>query len=132
MFATGLDVVFIIFLGIFFPIFVNTIDGVKKIDPMLVDAAQTLGASRPQVFYKVILPAVVPQTMTGVRVGVGVGWMTIVAAEMVGVSPGLGWFIWTYGQLGLYDLMFAGMLMLGIISIVIARLLIALERWLQR
>ena len=132
MFATGLDVVFIIFLGIFFPIFVNTMDGVKKVDPMLVDAAQTLGARRLQVFYKVILPAVVPQTMTGVRVGVGVGWMTIVAAEMVGVSPGLGWFIWTYGQLGLYDLMFAGMLMLGIISIVIARLLIALERWLQR
>jgi len=132
MFATGLDVVFIIFLGIFFPIFVNTMDGVKKVDPMLVDAAQTLGAGRLHVFYKVILPAVVPQTMTGVRVGVGVGWMTIVAAEMVGVSPGLGWFIWTYGQLGRYDLMFAGMLMLGVISIVIARLLIALERWLQR
>lgn len=132
MFATGMDVVFIIFLGIFFPVFLNTMDGVKKVDPILVDAAQTLGARRLQVFYKVILPAVVPQTMTGVRVGVGVGWMTIVAAEMVGVSPGLGWYIWTYGQLGRYDLMFAGMLMLGIISIIIARLLISLERWLQR
>jgi len=133
IFATGADVAFIIFLGIFFPVFINTMDGVKKVDRMLVEAAQTLGARRHQVFYKVILPATLPQTMTGVRVGVGVGWMTIVAAEMIGVKDGgLGWYIWTHGQLSQYDQMFAGMLMLGIVSLVISRCLIALERWLQR
>jgi NitT/TauT family transport system permease protein len=100
--VSPMDVVFIIFLGIFFPIFINTMDGVKKIDPLLVDAAQTLGANRLQIFYKVILPATVPQMMTGLRVGVGVGWMTIVAAEMVSANGGIGWFIWTYGDLGRY------------------------------
>lgn len=133
LFPTGVDVVFIILLGVFFPIFINTVDGVKKVDPMLVDAAETLGASRLQIFWKVILPATVPQMMTGVRVGVGVGWMTIVAAEMVGVKDGgLGWYIWTYGTLSRYEEMFAGMLMLGIISVVIARGLIWLERWLSK
>ncbi len=132
-FATGLDVVFIIFLGIFFPVFINTMDGVKKVDRILVDAAQTLGAQRSQIFGKVILPATLPQTMTGVRVGVGVGWMTIVAAEMIGVRDGgLGWFIWTHGTLGQYDLMFAGMLILGIVSLLITRGLVSLERWLAR
>ncbi len=134
MFFTGLDVVFIIFLGIFFPIFINTMDGVKDVDPILVDAAETLGARRLQIFKKVILPATIPQMMTGVRIGVGVGWMTIVAAEMVGVKRGgLGWYIWTHGyELSKYDEMFAGMLMLGIISLLIARGLIQLERWLSR
>ncbi len=126
------DVVFIIFLGIFFPIFLNTMDGVKKVDPILVDAAETLGAKRHQIFYKVVFPATVPQMMTGVRVGVGVGWMTIVAAEMVSANGGIGWFIWTYGTIGRYEEMFAGMLVLGIISVIIARILILSERWLSR
>jgi NitT/TauT family transport system permease protein len=132
-FAVGLDIMFIIFLGIFFPVFINTMDGVKKVDRMLVDAAQTLGARRLQIFGKVVLPATLPQTMTGVRVGVGVGWMTIVAAEMIGVKDGgLGWFIWTHGTLGQYDQMFAGMLILGILSLLITRGLVSLERWLAR
>jgi NitT/TauT family transport system permease protein len=130
--VTPMDVVFIIFLGIFFPVFINTMDGVKKVDPILVDAAETLGASRLEVFYKVVLPATVPQMMTGVRVGVGVGWMTIVAAEMVSANGGIGWFIWTYGDLGRYREMFAGMLMLGIVSVVIARGLVVLERRLTK
>ena len=130
--VTPFDVVFIIFLGIFFPIFLNTMDGVKKVDPILVDAAETLGARRHQIFYKVVFPATVPQMMTGVRVGVGVGWMTIVAAEMVSANGGIGWFIWTYGGIGRYEEMFAGMLVLGIISVIIARILIWSERWLRR
>jgi ABC-type nitrate/sulfonate/bicarbonate transport system permease component len=131
--TTGTDVIFIISLGIFFPVFLSTLDGVKKVDRMLIDAAETLGARRAQVFYKVIFPATMPQTMTGVRIGVGVGWMTIVAAEMLGVQDGgLGWMIYNHGMLDDYDTMFAGMLMLGITSFLIARGLIALERWLQR
>ncbi len=131
--TTGTDIIFIISLGIFFPVFLNTLDGVKKVDRMLIDAAETLGARRTQVFYKVIFPATMPQTMTGVRIGVGVGWMTIVAAEMLGVRDGgLGWMIYNHGMFDDYDTMFAGMLMLGITSFLIARGLIALERWLQR
>ena len=125
--------VFIIFLGIFFPILTNTVDGVKTIDPLLYDAALTLGAKRRGIFRKVVLPASIPNMMTGIRIGIGVGWMTIVAAEMTPVfSEGLGWYIWDRAEIFHYDSMFAGMLMIGIIGLVMTKSISYTERWLRR
>ena len=124
--------VFIIFLGIFFPILSNTVDGVKGIDKLLYDAALSLGATRRDIFRKVILPASIPNMMTGIRIGIGVGWMTIVAAEMAAFNEGLGWYIWDRADVFKYDEMFAGMLMIGIIGLVMTKSISYTERWLRR
>jgi NitT/TauT family transport system permease protein len=80
--------VLVVFVGIFFPLLTNVIFGVRKIDPNWIDASKTLGASQLQVFYKVMMPAAVPYVMNGIKIGLGIGWMCIVAAEFY--SPPLG------------------------------------------
>ena len=84
---------FIIFLGMFFPILVNTIVGVKNIEPNLVRAARSLGAPERKVLWRIVLQGALPQIITGVRIGLGVGWMALVAAELVGANSGLGFLI---------------------------------------
>ena len=105
---------FIIFLGIFFPILVNTIIGVKNIDPNLIRAARCLGASEWRMLRRVVLPAVLPQLMTGIRVGFGVGWMALVAAELVGATSGLGFLINDARSLLRTDIIILGMLVIGL------------------
>jgi len=73
----------VVFLGAFFPILFNVILGAKSVDKNLIDAARTLGAGRPAIFTKVVLPYTVPYLMTGITVGLGISWMCIVAAEFV-------------------------------------------------
>lgn len=110
--------IIIVFLGIFFPVLLNVIFGVRSVDPVLMDAARTLGAKRGQLFRKVVLPFTVPYLMTGIKVGLGIGWMCIVAAEMVGnYGGGVGWFIFDKAANFQFDFMYAGMIMIGILSI---------------
>jgi len=107
-----------VFMGIFFPLLFSVRLGAKSVDPLLIDAARTLGANKIQIFTKVVLPSTVPYLMTGVKVGLGIGWMCIVAAEMLGaVGGGVGWYIWGTAQVGRYDLMYAGMATIGLLSI---------------
>jgi len=109
--------IFIVFIGTVFPIILNTIHGVKSTDVRLIDAARTLGASELQIITKVIIPSAFPSIIAGLRIGLGVGWMAIVAAEMVIRSPiGLGYFIWNMGDLGRYAEMVAGMIIIGIVG----------------
>jgi NitT/TauT family transport system permease protein len=108
----------IVFLGVFFPILLNIQFGARSVDPTLIDAARTLGARRIDIFTKVVLPFTIPYLMTGVTVGLGIGWMCIVAAEMLGaVGGGVGYFIFTTAGNSQYPYMYAGMLMIGILSI---------------
>lgn len=108
---------FIVFIGMVFPIILNTIQGVKSTDPRLIDAAKTLGASTPKIVMKVIIPSALPSIVGGLRIGLGIGWMAIVAAEMVIRSPvGLGYFIWNMGDLGRYAEMVAGMVVIGVVG----------------
>lgn len=113
------DTTFIIFLGVFFPVLINTIFGVKRLDPIIIDAAKTLGVTRKNILQKVIFPAIVPTIMTGIRIGLGIGWMCLVAAEMVGVTGGgVGFYILAMSQVGRYEEMFAGMIMIGILGFI--------------
>ncbi len=108
----------IVFLGVFFPILLNVQLGARSVDPTLIDAARTLGTRKFDIFLKVVLPSTVPYLMTGVTVGLGIGWMCIVAAEMLGaVGGGVGYFIFTAAGNSQYPYMYAGMLMIGILSI---------------
>lgn len=110
---------FIIFLGMFFPILLNTIVGVKNIDPNLVRAARSLGAPERKVLWRVVLHGALPQIITGVRVGLGVGWMALVAAELVGANSGLGFLINDARSMLRTDTIAVGMLTIGIIGLLI-------------
>ncbi|HZP79577.1 MAG TPA: ABC transporter permease [Pseudolabrys sp.] len=110
---------FIIFLGMFFPILVNTIVGVKNIDPNLVRAARSLGAPEHKVLIRIVLVGALPQIITGVRIGLGVGWMALVAAELVGANSGLGFLINDARSMLRTDTIIVGMLTIGIIGLLI-------------
>ena len=112
---------FIIFLGVFFPILLNTISGVISIDSKLIEAARTLGADGKDIFFKILIPGSVPSILVGMRIGVGIGWMTLVAAEFTGVKTGygLGYMIMTARDVQRPDEILAGMLVIGLVGIFI-------------
>ena len=126
---------FIIFLGAFFPILLNTISGVVSINPIYFEVARTLNAKRKDIFFKVLLPGSVPSIFVGMRIGVGIGWMTLVAAEFTGVRTGygLGYMIMTARDIQRPDEILAGMLIIGLIGVLINGALRAYEsrivRW---
>jgi NitT/TauT family transport system permease protein len=119
----------IVFIGAFFPILLNTISGVKSLPIVFVEAARTFGASERQILLKVAIPNAIPAIMTGVRIGLGVGWMCIVAAEMVGVKKdiGLGREMMYMLELGHYWGIIASMAMLGITAYLMNWLLVKME-----
>ncbi|MHB8204633.1 MAG: ABC transporter permease [Desulfomonilaceae bacterium] len=109
---------FIIFLGAFFPILLNTASGVIAINPILIDAAKTLNATQRDIFFKVLVQGSLPSIFVGMRVGMGVAWMTLVAAEFSGVKEGygLGFMIMTARDIQRPDEILAGMIVIGIIG----------------
>lgn len=129
-----LSAIYIIFLGAFFPILLNTVSGVLAIERGLLEAAVLLGATRRDLFLKVLAPGATPAIMTGVRIAVGVGWMTLVAAEFTGVRSGfgLGYLIMTARDIQRADLIVAGMLVIGLIGFAMDALIRLLERRLLR
>ena len=124
---------FIIFLGIFFPVLINTIAGVKNIETNLIRASRSLGASEFFILRRVVLPAALPQIVTGIRVGFGFGWMALVAAELVGASSGLGFMINDARSVLRTDIILVGMLTIGMtgffIDLVVRRLSRHLLPW---
>ena len=93
--------VMVVFVGAFFPCFTATAHAVQSVDPILIEAAQTLGARRQsQILVKVLLPSVVPAVISGIRSGLGVGWMCIIGAEFVGGRMGIGAYIWSVYNIG--------------------------------
>lgn len=93
--------IMVVFMGAFFPCFNATAHAVQSTDPVLIEAAQTLGARRQsQIIFRVLLPSVVPGVISGVRSGLGVGWMCIIGAEFVGGRMGIGAYIWSVYNVG--------------------------------
>lgn len=109
---------FIIFLGCFFPIVLNTVSGVLTVDRTLIDAARVCGADDRRIFTRVLLPAAWPSISTGMRIGLGIGWMTLVAAEFTGVKSGygLGYMIMTARDIQRPDYVLAGMALIGVVG----------------
>lgn len=121
-FGSPLDAIFIVFLASFFPIFLNTVTGVKSVNPLWVDAARTLGARRLFLFTRVVVPASFGHISAGLRLGLGFAWMSIVAAEILGVrGGGLGIYIWTMHEVGRFDAVFAGMVIIGVLGLLLTR-----------
>jgi NitT/TauT family transport system permease protein len=112
--------VFLIFLSSFFPIVVGTMAAVRNIPLVHVRSAQNFGLSGVEVFRRVVFPAALPQIITGLRIALGVAWLVVVAAEMIAVNSGLGYLINDARNQGMrYDLVVAGMLVIGAIGIVL-------------
>jgi ABC-type nitrate/sulfonate/bicarbonate transport system permease component len=109
--------------------------GVLSVEPVLVSAAKTLGATRRQILLNVLLPGSMPSIYTGLRIGLGIGWMTLVAAEFTGVKSGygLGYMIMTARDIQRPDLVIAGMAVIGLTGFILDGLLRMLEaralRW---
>jgi len=120
--------IFIIFLGAFFPILVNTIQGVREVDQQLVRAARTLGANRLAIALTVLLPAALPSMFVGFRVGVGVAWMALVAGELVAASSGLGFLISQGRMLFRPDYIIVGMFTIGMIGLILDGMVRLLQR----
>lgn len=121
--------IFLIFLASVFPITVASAAAVANIQPVYVRAARNFGLSGPQLFMQVILPATLPQIITGLRIALGVAWLVVVAAEMIAVSSGLGFLIIDARNAGKrYDLVVAGMVMIGLIGLALDLMVRRLER----
>jgi NitT/TauT family transport system permease protein len=112
------SIVFITFLGSFFPILINTIHGVHSIDPVLIRAARCLGASEFRLFANVILPGAMPHIFTGFSVGMGVAWVSLIAAEMISGQFGVGYFTWEAYSLVSYAEIGLGMITIGVLGLV--------------
>ena len=105
--------VFLVFLGAFYPILLNTIFGVRSVDARLFEAANMLGCDGARMFRQVVLPAALPSIFTGLRLGHGFAWILIVVGEMTGVPTGLGSVIMDGRTLSRPDLVITGMIIIG-------------------
>ncbi len=123
---------FLVFLGAFYPILVNTIFGVRNVEPRLFEAAAMLGVSPSAVFWKVVLPAALPSIFTGLRLGLGFAWVVIVVGEMTGVQTGLGAIIMEARQLSRTEIVISGMVAIGLLGFLSDALVQALGRRLLR
>ena len=107
---------FLVALGAFYPILVNTIFGVRSVETRLFEAAAMLGATPAAIFPRVVLPAAIPGIFTGLRLGLGFAWVVIVVGEMTGVQTGLGAMIMDARQLSRTEIVIAGMIVIGLLG----------------
>lgn len=108
--------IFIIFLGAFFPIFVNTMDGVHNIEAKYFELAQAYGVSKTKLIKLIVIPGALPSIMTGIRLGIGNAWVCVVAAEMIGATSGVGYMLSDGRSLSRPDVVILGMLLVGIVG----------------
>ena len=121
--------IYLIFISSVFPMVVQTIAGVHTIERRYLWAAANFGVSRYTLFRRVVIPAVLPQIIVGMRIGLGVAWLVVVAAEMIALRSGLGYLIIDSRNAGnRYDLVIAGMVMIGLIGLMLDGLMRLLER----
>ena len=124
-----LSPIFLIFLSSVFPMIVQTVSGVHTIERRYLWAAANFGVSRYTLFRRVVIPAVLPQMIVGMRIGLGVAWLVVVAAEMIALRSGLGYLIIDSRNAGnRYDLVIAGMIIIGVIGLMLDGLMRLLER----
>jgi NitT/TauT family transport system permease protein len=127
--VSNLAPIFLIFLSSFFPVVVATMNGVRNVPPVYVQAGRNFGLSTPALIARVVFPAVLPRILVGLRIAFGVAWIVLVAAEMIAVDSGLGYLIIDARNAGKrYDLVVGGMLLIGVIGLILDALIRRAER----
>jgi len=119
--------VYLIFLGAIFPILISVVDAIRQTDNKYVEVAKVLETPRGKFIRKVVLPGAFPAIMTGIRVGLGVAWMCVVAAEMIAAASGVGYMIMDARQLSQTETVIVGMLTIGVCGKLMDMALIRLE-----
>jgi NitT/TauT family transport system permease protein len=119
--------IFLVFLGAFYPILLNTTFGVRSVDPRLFEAAAMLGCSGSAMFREVVLPASLPAIFNGLRIAHGFAWILIVVGEMTGVPTGLGAVIMDGRTLSRTDLVVTGMIVIGVCGFITDRIIVAIS-----
>ena len=119
--------IFLVFLGAFYPILLNTMFGVRSIDPKLFEAASMLGCSGANMFRQIVLPASLPAIVSGLRIAHGFAWILIVVGEMTGVPTGLGSVVMDGRTLSRTDLVITGMIVIGACGFVTDRIIVAIS-----
>ena len=107
------SIIYITFLGAFFPVVLNTVHGVEQTPESLVRAAESLGASKRAIMWHVILPGALPSIMAGLAIGMGVAWFSLLAGEIISGQYGIGYFTWNSYTLVEYPNIIIGMLTIG-------------------
>lgn len=121
--------IFLIFIASVFPMIVQTAAGVHTIERRYLRAAENFGVSRAKLYRQVIIPAVLPEIIVGMRITLGVAWLVVVAAEMIALRSGLGYLIMDSRNAGnRYDLVVAAMIIIGIIGLMLDGITRLLER----
>ncbi len=119
--------IFLIFLGGFYAIVVNTTQGARDVERNLMRAAMMMGATRAQLLRRVVLPAAMPSIFTGLRIGLGIAWTAVIVSEMVAVKSGLGYVLWDAYYVGRMDIVIADMASIGIMGYLSDRLIVFVE-----
>ncbi|MFM4855919.1 taurine ABC transporter permease TauC [Aeromonas hydrophila] len=120
--------VLLIYLAIFAPVAMATLAGVQGAKQVRLRAARALGANRRQVLWYVIVPGALPDILTGLRIGLGVGWSTLVAAELIAATRGVGFMVQAAGEFLATDVVLAGILVIALIAFTLELGLRALQR----
>lgn len=118
----------VIAIGSFWPVLLNTIQGIQEADQKLLEVANVFGKSKIIVFFKIILPSAVPAVFTGLRLGISQAWTCVVTAEMIAASAGVGFMIQYARELAQPDMLFLGIITIGIIGVIIDLLMIFLQK----
>ena len=118
----------IIFIGTFFPLVLVVANTTRLLDPALIEAAQTLGATRRRLVTRVVLPGVLPNLYNDLRIALGVSWVYLTVAQLIGASSGISWFINQQGKYRKFDNVFAGILVIGLIGLATDQLLQSFAR----
>lgn len=120
--------IFIIFIGSFVNVTLNTYEGATHVDPTLIGAARMLGSSPRDLFTHIILPACVPSIFNGMQVGFSVSWMGVLAAELVSSYAGIGWIIIRGSDTANIPQVMTGMIVIGLVGLILSTLMRAIER----
>jgi NitT/TauT family transport system permease protein len=124
-----LGAIFLIALGAFYPIVVNTAQGARDVERNLIRAAMMMGAGKWTVLRRVVFPASLPSIFTGLRIGLGIAWTAVIVAEMVAVKSGLGYVLWDAYYVGRMDVVIADMATIGLLGLVSDRVILLIEGW---
>ena len=124
--------VFLITIGAFYPIVINTTQGARDVDRNWIRAALMMGAGPSDIIRRVVLPAALPSIFTGLRIGLGIGWTAVIVSEMVAVKSGLGYVLWDAYYVGRMDIVIADMVSIGLFGFLSDLAIVRLEFWALR
>jgi NitT/TauT family transport system permease protein len=116
-------------MGVFYPVVINTMSGVRQIDKIYLDVGTNFRASRWKTFRTIALPGALPSIMSGIKLGIGMGLILIAIAEMVGAKTGIGFMIWDAWQVLSVETMYVGLIVISILGFLLTIVLNEVESW---